>query len=748
MKKVININFQGRVIPIEESAYDILKQYIESLRRYFANEESKEEIINDIESRIGELFAERLKKGATCITDEDVNAVIAGMGRPEDLEAEDAEINGNAGKQRQQQQSQAGPQSSSARGQYNYTTRGRLFRNEDDKIVAGVASGLANYLGIDPVIMRIVFVLLAAPLFWVYILLWIILPSTSIQSNITKRLYRSSDDRVIGGVCGGLAAYFNINTWVPRLVFALPLIIGLISGPFNWWWHDWDFFWGPKVITGSLSTTLFVTYIILWIAVPVAVTSAEKLEMRGERVDLNSIRNTVKEDLESFKSRAQSFGNEVKETAQQMGERAKDFGRSASSQAKTFTTEAGVVSRRAGSGIGHAIGVLFKAFFLFFGGIAALVLFGLFLALLFSGFTIFPLKDFVLDGVWQNLLAWSTLFLFLGIPLLALITWLIRRIIGVRSKNHYLGYIFGGLWAIGLISFILLSGFVTRNFRSPGAVEQELNTINVNNDRLIVDVSNSDLRYYGADWYGIEWDDWPFYGVNEDTVMVNTIRVDILKSPDANFHVSTVRSSLGRNPQDAQARAEKINFAVVQRDSVLILPSGFPISRDEKWRVQQVMVRIEVPVGKRFILDRSISHFEWFDVNFNRRGRYDYDRWSDRYWVQPGVEYVMAPDGPKSTDMLDASELKKGNFVPIDDARDDARDDHGDRDGNDGYRYRRDTSATEKKDTVIRRSSPQSSRLDNSSNTEASGEEESGGTSPRSGSELSTPMSTLLRMFQ
>ena len=91
MKKVININFQGRVVPIEETAYEILKQYVESLRRYFANEEGRDEIINDIESRIAELFSERLKKGATCITDDDVNAVIAGMGRPEDFEAEAAD---------------------------------------------------------------------------------------------------------------------------------------------------------------------------------------------------------------------------------------------------------------------------------------------------------------------------------------------------------------------------------------------------------------------------------------------------------------------------------------------------------------------------------------------------------------------------------------------------------------------------------------------------------------------------------
>jgi hypothetical protein len=82
MKKIININFQGRVVPIEESAYEILKQYVESLRRYFANEEGRDEIINDIESRIAELFFERLKKGATCITDDDVNAVIGSIGRP------------------------------------------------------------------------------------------------------------------------------------------------------------------------------------------------------------------------------------------------------------------------------------------------------------------------------------------------------------------------------------------------------------------------------------------------------------------------------------------------------------------------------------------------------------------------------------------------------------------------------------------------------------------------------------------
>jgi len=101
MKKVININFQGRVVPIEETAYDLLKQYTDSLRNYFAAEEGRDEIINDIESRIGELFQERIKNGATCITDDDVNIIINNMGRPKDFaDADSATDNAYSGSPR------------------------------------------------------------------------------------------------------------------------------------------------------------------------------------------------------------------------------------------------------------------------------------------------------------------------------------------------------------------------------------------------------------------------------------------------------------------------------------------------------------------------------------------------------------------------------------------------------------------------------------------------------------------------
>src|SRR5437016_13930231 len=91
MKKIININLSGRVIPIEDSAYEKLQAYIESLRRYFANEEGRDEIINDIESRIAELMSEKIRKGADSITDADVSEVMASTRTVEDFEAAETE---------------------------------------------------------------------------------------------------------------------------------------------------------------------------------------------------------------------------------------------------------------------------------------------------------------------------------------------------------------------------------------------------------------------------------------------------------------------------------------------------------------------------------------------------------------------------------------------------------------------------------------------------------------------------------
>ena len=173
MKKIININLAGRVIPIEDSAYERLQAYIESLRRYFVMEEGRDEIINDIESRIAELMNDKVRKGAASVTDADIDELISSMGRPEDFAAEDA-ADATTGS------TFTAGSSESAKSTFK-KPRGRLYRNMSDRFLGGVCSGVANYLNVDPAIIRLLFAIITFGGFGfgviLYILLWIIFPA-------------------------------------------------------------------------------------------------------------------------------------------------------------------------------------------------------------------------------------------------------------------------------------------------------------------------------------------------------------------------------------------------------------------------------------------------------------------------------------------------------------------------------------------------------------------------------------------
>jgi len=654
MKKIININFHGRVIPIEETAFDILKQYIESLRNYFANEEGRDEIINDIENRFAELFSERLKKDSTCITDADVNSIILSMGRPEELEQEEFA-----------KTSPTGPvpsQKSSSQQQTTTEEPRRLYRSENDKVLGGVCGGLANYMRVDPAIVRIIFALITFGAFGsgviIYIIMWIVVPSRTLQTNITKRLYRNPDNKIIGGVASGLAAYLHWEVWIPRLIFASPLILGIITSIFrNAWFH---FDPAPVFITGGFGGALFVTYVILWIVLPEAVSASEKLEMRGEKVDLESIKNTIKSDLEGFKGRAKDMGDEMKERAQQFGQEVRQV-------SQNFAANAGPVVHKTGSGFGHAIGVLFKAFFLFIAGIFAFVLISVLIGLLFSGVGIMPFRNYLLGSAWQNLLAGLSLVLFFCIPVIALLTWLIRRIMGVRSRNNYLGYIFGTLWTIGLFSLATFIAVMINNFRTRASVEDVISLSQPAGGKLIIKADQGRVSYDGNDWFGMNWDNnAPFYSLNEDSVMMTTVRINLTKSPDSEYHLIRVRFSRGNNPMTAKNLASRIEFNSRQSDSILYLPQGFAITPNEKFRNQQVLMMVQIPVGKRILVDRDVEDYHWFNIDVNRRNRswnIDWnDDWDDSFSWSSNVEYVMTENGLRRADSKTEGEENDENI--------------------------------------------------------------------------------------
>ena len=635
MKKVININFQGQVIPIEESAYDILKQYIESLRRFFDKEEGRDEIINDIESRIAELFGETLKKGTTCITDDDVNAIIKSMGRPEEFEAEEAETQSRQGGESKQQKTSY-EQSEPAAGARPH----RLFRDENNKVLGGVCAGIANYFGIDRLIVRILFIIFAFGFgfgFIVYLVLWVAVPSTAstVIGSTRKRLFRDPDNKIIAGVCSGLSQYFGVNVWIPRVLFLIPFI----SFVFRWaHWGAIDF---PNFVSLSFSPGATLIYIILWLVLPEAVTTSDKLEMKGEKVDLNTIKNTIQQDMQGFGDRAKEFGKEV-------GERAKEIGTTLGEKGRKVGTEAGTMARRSGSGIGDAIGLVFKIFAYF---ILACVLFAVVVALFSTGVVLtgfLPVKDYVISNGWQNIFAWGTLILFIWVPVVGIITWIIRRITKMRSNSRAVRFVFVSLWILGWFCLIALIASMRDAFRYQNNVAEEAITLsNPKVDKLELRSAKTGWYYSERNFLHFE----PFANFDEDTVYVNNHRLRIIKSPNDSFQVFLAKMSSGSSKQEANELASKIDYRLYQKDSTLYFDRGIKITTNEKFRNQTVYITVAVPVGKRIQVDDNVGWYDHVDLRFGWDNDWNYRRdfYDGSMDFTNNVEYIMTKDGLKRT---------------------------------------------------------------------------------------------------
>lgn len=98
MKKTLTVNLGGTVFNIDDDAYRLLDNYLSNLKMHFRKEAGADEIVDDIERRISELFAEKLSAGSQVITIADVEEVIARMGKPEDMEAEGESASADSGR--------------------------------------------------------------------------------------------------------------------------------------------------------------------------------------------------------------------------------------------------------------------------------------------------------------------------------------------------------------------------------------------------------------------------------------------------------------------------------------------------------------------------------------------------------------------------------------------------------------------------------------------------------------------------
>ena len=158
MKITVSINLGGYSLNIDEDAYAELKRYLKNLELHFAGEESSSEILSDIETRMAELFRTRLTGYKQVINIEDVRQAISILGTPEDISDNN------------------GP---SARDKFSSPGYHRMYRDTDHRVIGGVCSGMGAYWDIDPVIVRIIFIVLALGGglgVLVYLILYIVIP--------------------------------------------------------------------------------------------------------------------------------------------------------------------------------------------------------------------------------------------------------------------------------------------------------------------------------------------------------------------------------------------------------------------------------------------------------------------------------------------------------------------------------------------------------------------------------------------
>ncbi len=278
MKKNISINISGIIFHIEEDGYEALKLYMESINRYFTSFEDSSEILADIESRIAEIFLSKLYEGKQVITSEDVNSLIATMGSVRDFKAAEEQ------EPAEQPRTESKSESTYSKSAYTPPFEKRFMRDQKRKVLGGICAGMGSYFNVDPVWIRLLFALLTLAygiILIVYVILWIVIPGSYEldEPQISKKLFRNPDKKVLGGVASGLSAYLGMDVVVVRLLFVISAFFGGIG---------------------------FFVYIVMWIVFPEARSITEKMQMQGEPVTLSNIESSVKKGLDEKENEEES----------------------------------------------------------------------------------------------------------------------------------------------------------------------------------------------------------------------------------------------------------------------------------------------------------------------------------------------------------------------------------------------------------------------------------------------------------
>jgi phage shock protein PspC (stress-responsive transcriptional regulator) len=600
MKKTISINIGGIIFHIEEDGYEKLKGYLSSIQKYFSSFADSKEILSDIEGRIAERFLNKQKaETKQVISLADVDELIAAMGtvadfeaieQAEDILADPLESASSAGFAAKEEPAFSASEPKTETSAPAPAPR-KLQRDLKRKLLGGVAAGLAHYFTIDPLWVRIAFLIAvfsfpagsgmwnAEELFGpiagfcviIYIAMWIAFPGSSTLEEDTriKKFYRNPDRKVVGGVAAGVASYFGVDLGVVRFLWVLSIFV-----------------FGTGVIV----------YIVLWIIAPSANTLTEKMEMQGEPITLSNIESNIKQSL-----------NLDEKTGEEH-----------------VVTKILLFPFRAIALVIGALGKLLKSL-----GPIVRILIGVILI----GFAVAALIGIVVGGSvgfgLSNVLPWGDIppmliirevpsTLIFSALLLCSIPFIIILILGltlVANRRIVSGSVWltlAGLWIVGIIGSVITGGIYQKNFTKRGEVKV-IDHYALPSGTLLLDMEDND------DMDEFHWNSSLFL----EGYMGDSVRLE------KEF------SSRGRSKEDAQKNAADITYRVVQKDSVLTFDENPVFVSKGRFRDQELHMTLLVPYERQFAMTRNFyfNKLRHWDYNTKYDLNDDGVKWNDLRWV-------------------------------------------------------------------------------------------------------------------
>ncbi len=383
----------------------------------------------------------------------------------------------------------------------------------------------------------------------------------------TKKLYRDIDQKYIGGVSSGLEHYLGIDALWIRLIF---LLLAVFTG------------FG------------LIAYILLWILVPEATTTSQKLDMTGEPINISNIERKVKEGFDDVADKVKSVDYE------QVGSKVK-------SGSKTFFDT-----------IGEIIMFLFKVFGKFIGVlliiIGASTLIGLFIGMftvgIFDAVNIPGLDFYEIVGtsgapVWLISLM---VFLAIGIPFFFVLYLGLKILVNnLKSIGNVAKFSLLGLWLISVGVLFALGIRQAAEFANVGSVNlKDEITMEIPEDTLLIRMNNSDLAYdrgdvhFGRMTFGFDENDKRFL-ISDD------VDFKIRKSEDSIVKINIRKDSHGSSTIKARERAKNINYGYALLQNVIELDDYLTTDLSNKARDQEVTTTIYIPAGKVVKFDETTT---------------------------------------------------------------------------------------------------------------------------------------------